>query len=407
MQKCLMAIGGGTEAYIGLQTAKAMGLKLIVVDGNPSAPGFELADKKLVISTYDADEIANQAETLVCAGTRIDGVIAMCADVPLSVSSVALRLKLPGLSLNAAQWLSDKLLMKARLQAKGIPIPRFRAASSVEDLKSAATEWGFPLVVKPVDSRGARGVQYIDAISQFPQALACAQAESPTGRAMVEEYLTGLQVSTETLVSDNKCYTLGFADRNYEWLERTKPFMIENGGDAPSALPTAHQNDIIQVAEQAALALGIHVGVAKGDMVMTPSGAKVIEMAGRLSGGYFSTTQIPLATGINFIEKAIKLALGETLSADEVTPRQHKAVAIRYLDLPVGTVQSITGIEAAKHAPGVHMLSIAIAPGSQIQPLENHTQRSGFVITSAATKADAISAAYNALNLIKVDYVDQ
>lgn len=402
--KHLLIIGAGIEACEGIKIAKTMGLKLIIADGNPAAPGLAMADWAIIASTYDGNAILTKTLTLITSGVSVDGVIAMCADVPMSVAIVAKALNLPGLSLQSAHWVADKLAMKQQLQKMGIPIPRFCAVADKASLHACANEIGFPLVIKPVDSRGARGVQLIEQTSQLDAAWTLAHHESPTGRVMLEEYLEGPQFSTETLVDNSQCYTLGFADRNYEWLERTKPFIIENGGDAPTASNENVRAAVISCVEQAALALGIGSGVAKGDMVFTDTGPKVIEIAGRLSGGYFSTTQIPLACGVNFVEKAIKLALGQSLSVEEVTPSKQQAVAIRYLDLPEGKVKSILNHDVASKAPGVQLLKIFITPGSIIAPLSNHTQRSGFVITTATSKHEAIELAQAALSLVKVMY---
>lgn len=400
----LMIIGAGVEACEGIKIARTLGLTLVIADGNPAAPGLALADHRIIASTYDAAELARQAQALVAGGVAIHGVIAMCADVPVSVATVAQALGLPGLSLQSAHWVADKLLMKQQLQRGGIPIPKFAPVHSVAEVTELSAWLGLPFVIKPVDSRGARGVLLLDRPEQFAEAFAIARGESPTGRVMVEEYLAGPQISTETLVDDGRCYTLGFSDRNYEWLEKTRPFMIENGGDSPSALTPEARADVIATVERAALCLGITSGVAKGDMVLTADGARVIEIAGRLSGGYFSTTQIPLATGVNFIEQAIRLALGEHLLPEAVTPTHARAVAIRYLDLPAGVVRHIGGETQARAAPGVEMLALFIGAGDKIAALANHTQRAGFVICSGATKAEAISRALAALALIEVVY---
>jgi len=403
-EACLIIIGAGDEAVEGIKVARNMGLQLIIADGNPYAPGFTYADKSLHISTYDTKSLAQAAINLTAEGHKIRGVIAICADVPLSVATVSNALGLPGLSLESAFWVSDKLAMKTQLQSQGIPIPRFADVSDISSLKQKAAEIGFPLIIKPVDSRGARGVQLLHNKEQLENAWNIAANESPTARVMLEEFLEGPQFSTETLIDKGKCYTLGFADRNYEWLERTKPFIIENGGDSPTRVNDDMKTEVIATVEQAAAALNISQGVAKGDMVYTAQGPKVIEIAGRLSGGFFSTTQIPLATGVNFVEKAIKLALGEPLTDKEVLPSRHQAVAIRYLDLAPGKVKEIQGKAEAKSSKGVEMLKLFITPGSIIQPLANHTQRAGFVITYADDKQTAINRAYDALSKIQVVY---
>ncbi|WP_417764769.1 ATP-grasp domain-containing protein [Shewanella chilikensis] len=405
--KNLLIIGAGVEAYEGIKIAKSMGLGLIVVDGNAQAPGLALADWSIVESTYNGLAILKKVQELISCGIKVDGVIAMCADVPVSVATLTTALDLPGLSLESAHLVADKLAMKQRLHESGIPIPKFEPVASCKEVMAAAEYVGLPLVIKPVDSRGARGVLLLDHPEQFEWAFHTAQKESPTGRVMVEEYLPGPQISTETLIDDGRCHTLGFSDRNYEWLEKTRPYIIENGGDAPTSLTDAQQRDVVDTVERAALALGIHRGVAKGDMVLTPEGAKVIEIAGRLSGGYFSTTQIPLFTGVPFIEMAIRLALGEHLPPEAVVPRQQQAVAIRYLDLPAGTLTSLDGIDNANSAPGVHMLKLFVEAGDTLTAVENHTQRAGFVITTGADKLQAIERAHNALALVKVSYAQE
>ena len=402
MTKTLLIIGAGIEACEGIRIAREMDLRLIVVDGNPDAPGFEMADHKILASTYDGDRISEEVGLLEQNRINIDGVLAMCADVPLSVAKMADNFSLPGISVQAATWVQDKLLMKERLQEAGIPIPRFTELLSPTD--QVENYLNYPVVIKPIDSRGARGVQLIENASQLSEGFELAKEESPTGRVIAEEYLSGPQVSTETLVDNGKCYTIGFTDRNYEWLEKTKPFFIENGGDAPSALSENAQFEIIDTVEKAALALGITQGVAKGDMVYTEEGAKVIEIAGRLSGGYFATTQIPIATGVNFVKQAIKLALGEELDINDITPKHQRGVAIRYLDIPPGTVESIEGIDEATNSAGVELISIYTTARDEIQPLTNHTKRAGFVICSGDTKLNAIERAQAALSCIKVKY---
>ncbi|MCU8104561.1 ATP-grasp domain-containing protein [Shewanella sp. SM101] len=402
--KHLLIIGAGIEACEGIKIAKAMGLKLIIVDGNAEAPGLSMADWPIIESTYHGQGILKKIQALITSGIAVHGIIAMCADVPLSVATVSNALGLPGLSLESAFLVSDKLAMKIKLQSEGIPIPCFADVSDKTNLLEQANTIGFPLIIKPVDSRGARGVQLIDSAKDLDRAWELAAKESPTSRVMLEEYLEGQQFSTETLVDRGQCYTLGFADRNYEWLSRSKPFIIENGGDSPTSVSSEVKAEVITIVEQAAAALGINQGVAKGDMVYTAQGAKVIEIAGRLSGGFFSTTQIPLATGINFIEKAIKLALGEPLTREEVTVKYQRAVAIRYLDLAPGKVSQILGEVEASCATGVEMLKIFIKEGSVIYPLTNHTQRSGFAIASADNKLAAIAKAQAALLNIRIIY---
>lgn len=405
MSETLLIIGAGVEAYEGIRIAKSMGLRLIIADGDNNAPGFEFADRKIVASTYDGDTILGQAKLLQNEGEHIDGVIAMCADVPQSVATVTDALGLPGISTRAAYLVADKLAMKDALSEANIPIPNYTAINADDDAEKLVDKLGLPLVIKPVDSRGARGVQLIESESEIYEAIKIAEANSPTQRAMAEQYLPGPQISTETLIDSNEAFTIGFSDRNYEALHETKPYFIENGGDAPSVLSESSQQAVIAAVEKAAKALGISHGVAKGDMVLTDEGPKVIEIAGRLSGGYFSTTQIPLATGVNFVEQAIKLCLGQKLDPTKLSCETIQGVAIRYLPVQQGTIRQIRGLEKADSAQGLKVLKLFVKEGDKIGSIENHTQRAGFAICTGATKAEAIQRTNKALSMIEIEYV--
>ena len=96
MSETLLVISGGLEAVPGIQRAREMGLHVVVVDGSPEAPGLEMADDRIIASTYATAEVV-EAATEYSQRRRIDGVIAMAADVPRTVSAVAEALGLPGL----------------------------------------------------------------------------------------------------------------------------------------------------------------------------------------------------------------------------------------------------------------------------------------------------------------------
>src|SRR5258708_790235 len=133
---------------------------------------------------------------------------------------------------------------------------------------------------------------------------------------MVEEFHAGQQISTESILLEGVAYTPGLADRNYEFLDRFAPHIIENGGDLPTRLSAEEQQSIRDLIQQAAASMGVRNGVVKGDVVFHVGKPFIIELATRLSGGYFCTHEIPLSTGVDFVGGAIRLALGERVSPD-------------------------------------------------------------------------------------------
>lgn len=405
MVKTLLIVSGGIEAADAAKRAKELGLYVVVSDRDTQAPGFAYADSCLIADVYGADETAAAAERYNRKIRKIDGVICVAADAPMTVASVCERLRIPGLSRQSAQLASDKLAMKQQFREFGVPVPWFSSVSTPQELARIAVERGSDLVVKPVDSRGSRGVQRIAQVKDLNAAFALAQSHSPTNRVMVEQYLSGPQLSTESVVVNGRCFTPGISDRNYEFLDRYAPYFIENGGDLPSALPEAVLRDVKDVVAQAAAALDIRNGTVKGDIVVHDGKAHVIEMAARLSGGFFCTREIPLSSGVDFVGAAIKVALGEEPSAHELEPSRTVPVIQRYAFPKAGRVVSIRGAEDARAVGGVAEVVVTARPGDIIPPAGDKRPSAAMVLATGETRTAALQAANCALDKIRIETI--
>jgi biotin carboxylase len=401
--KTLLIVSGGIEAADAAKRAKEMGLYVVVSDRDPEAPGFAFADSCLIADVYGASETASAAERYNRKIRKIDGVICVAADAPVTVATVAAKLGIPGISVATAELASDKLAMKRRFVEHGVPVPWFSEIQTVQELQRVAIERGRNLVIKPVDSRGSRGVQRVAQVEDLTKAYALARSHSPTQRVMVEEYLDGPQVSTESIVIDGLCHTPGFSDRNYEYLETYAPFFIENGGDLPSHLPADIQTKVKDVVARAAAALGVTTGTVKGDIVVHNGEPYVIELAARLSGGFFCTREIPLNTGVDFIGCAIKVALGEPISPEELKPKISAAVIQRYAFPAPGRVISVTGAEDAMKVSGIAEVVVTARPGDVIPPAGDKRPSAAMVLATGSSRESALAAANDALACLRIN----
>lgn len=406
MSKTLLIISGGVEALPAVELAKQQGFYVVVSDMNPDAPAFKVADDHLIASTYDVEETLDVARRYHNDVRRLDGVMCIASDVPLTVASVAAELDLPGIPVDAARLAMDKLAMKQKFASDGVPIPWFSQVHSYDHLRQLIAEQGLPLVIKPVDSRGSRGVLRLTNEVDLEWAYEASREHSPTDRVMLERFLAGPQVSTESLVVDGTAYTLGFSDRNYELLERYAPNIIENGGQLPSVLSDETQAAVKKLVESAAKSMGIRNGVVKGDIVVPDGVPHVIEMAARLSGGYFCTHEIPLNTGVDFVGAAIRQALGEVISPDELSPKFNRPVAQRYLLPGAGRIKTIAGGEAAASMPGVESLMITASPGDLMRTPTDSNCSAAMAIATGATREEAVSRANDAINALQVEMED-
>ena len=219
---------------------------------------------------------------------------------------------------------------------------------------------------------------------------------------MLEEFLEGQQYSTESVITDGKNITPGLAERNYELIEKLGPYIIENGAQWPAKIEKKELDSIVNLVEKSSQVLGISNATSKGDVVMTNDGPKIIEIASRLSGGYFSSDQIELVTGINITEIAIRLSLGEKINKDKLHFSYQKFVAIRYFFPKPGKITSISNIDSFKNESWVHKLNLFFRVGDVLEKVTDHTKRCGFVITTGDTRDEAVKRARTVVENIQI-----
>lgn len=400
--KTLLMIGAGTEQVAAIQIANSMGLFVVALDRNRKAPGFRYANERIIASTMDPRE-ALKAALEYNKKRKIDGVITIGHDVPMTVATIAKGLNLPGISINTAKLSSNKLLMKKKFRKDGVPIPWFKEVKNVKELDSVAKRRAFNIILKPVDSRGSIGVIRFSKGIDIKWAFKRAMQASPSGRIMAEEYLEGPQISTEAIVYRGKIYTLGYADRNYEFIDKYAPFIVENGGETPSKFFPKKKRILDKAFNKAIRSLGILNGTAKGDLVITKNGVKVIEISARMSGGFFSTDSIPLVTGVNFVEKAIKIALSEKLDPSELKAKYIKGAATRYLFPEPGIVRRISVANKLKTLKWVKRIGFYVNVDERLMPITDHHGHGGFVVVSAKDRLTAKKRAEKAIKYLKIE----
>ena len=142
----------------------------MATDMDPEAEGFPLADATGIVSTRDVKATVDFARKLH-ARNPINGVMSMASESAVTVAMVAKELGLPGLSPVAAQNATNKIQRQQLFQKKGVPAPGFAYAKTIDDACDKAKELGWPVVVKPADSAGSRGVQKVETPEDMRRAI--------------------------------------------------------------------------------------------------------------------------------------------------------------------------------------------------------------------------------------------
>jgi len=402
----LLILGAGIDQNYPIKIAKAEGLRVLAADSNPNAPGFKFADEAAVVSNRDVAALKKLCDESAGRGFPIVGVLVMGTDIPQVAAELALHLNIAGPSVDTGVWTTNKFLMKEKLRQAGVAVPWYALADSFATLQHLMQEHGGrKFVIKPTDRSGARGVFVVHTDDADLKALYDeAKAEAYGGEVIVEEFIEGDQISTESILWQGKAYTPGFVDRNYEMLERFAPSVIENGGNHPSKVTGSLKDTINKLVERAAAALGIENGVAKGDVVIANDGTPmIIEMAARLSGGDFSESLIPLGCGVNIVKTAIQIATGREPDVAELSDKWEKAVANRYFFGSPGKVVAIDGLEKARELPWVRKLEVYVQPGDIIGQIKFHAGRLGVFTVVADSRDEVQERVHTIYDLIRFE----
>ena len=390
----ILILGGGIMQIPAIKKAKKMGYKVFIADVNPSAPGIRFADRFCEIDLKNHRGIADEAVRLR-KEENLKAVFTAGTDFSATVAYAATAAGLPGIEYSTAMSASNKILMRRAFNDAGVPSPGFYPVKTAEEAFEACMNLDFPVVIKPVDSMGARGVIKIERIEQrdsISAAVASAVSASSSGEAIIEEFIDGPEFSLDALVYNGKITVCGFADRHIYF----PPYFIEMGHTMPTAVSDEIRLEVEDVFRQGVRAIGITEGAAKGDMKYSrKKGAMVGEIAARLSGGFMSGWTYPYHSGVDLTSAAIRIAAGG--SPGSLRPLKNFVSAERAaLSIP-GIVTAVEGVEEAEQVEYIKDVFISVQKGSSVVFPVNNVQKCANCISAADDRDLAAASAEDAV----------
>ncbi len=343
----ILVLGSALMQRPAYEAAHRRGWRAVAVDRDPDSSSRPRAAEFLQADIADPNEVALVAATYAQTNP-VHGVFTCGTDFSYTVAVTAERLGLPGMPPEVALRASNKELMRECFQRTGIRSPRHRALPDFTDktLAAVVADLGFPMVAKPVDNMGARGIRLVHDPDQLITAVSLAAQQSRSGRVILEQLIDGPEYSIDALVFDGRIVIVGVADRHICF----PPYFVEMGHTIPTALAGTEYSTLIAGFRAAVRALGIDYGAAKGDVFLSGGEAVIGEIAARLSGGYMSGWTFPAAAEFEPVEAAMELALGlrpRNLpeSLQDLQPRKTSAERA-WISIP-GKVKEISGLPAA------------------------------------------------------------
>lgn len=351
--KKLLVLGGSASSVEVVTTARELGYFVVVADDRRSGPAKQLADRTHVISTKDIDALA-----LLVEEEAIDGVF--CGPSEFNLKNCMALSERTGLPFycTRAQWdaCSDKSSFRAMCIRHGVPcVPGYDV--TVEKDSEALQQLPYPVMVKPVDGASSCGVRVCHSAEEVMEAYGEAVAISPTGRALIEQYIEGSEsgFTAYYIVVDGRAHLSLTGDKLL--VDPKKGLHITAAALFPSQYTDRYLRTIHPQVENMIRSIGMRNGVCFLQALVKDGRILFHEMGLRLSGGlmYKLTDE---RDGINDLKMMIRHTMGEPMCSPEEEARIQP-----YLDgvlagslcvpLNIGTVSKIEGLDAIKALPGV------------------------------------------------------
>ena len=400
MPGTVLMVGAGPSQASAIRRARELGFGVVAVDGDARAAGLAFASRAEV---HDFSDL----EAVVAIGRRhaVDGVLTVASDraVPV-VAAVAERLRLPGIGTEVAARMTHKVTMRERLAAAGVPQPAFARATTHESARAAVERIGLPLVFKPANSGGQRGLSLVESLDQLGAAVDAARSFSPTGEVIVERFASGDELNAILVVRSGEPTLLTLSDR----LRPTGPgFGVGWIHAYPAGIDEDVHAEATRVAAEAVRALGLRDGIAFPQLIVdSAGGVQLIEIAARVAAGQMADL-VRVGTGIDLIEIALRQCTGERIADSFVTPSCSQPLAIRFFTaapgvLPVGRVRSIDGLDDVRAAPGVVQTELYFGVGEVIRPVQVDADRLGYVLAVGKSRGEALELAEAATTHLRV-----
>lgn len=295
-----MILGAGISQLPLIQTAKQMGLNVVVVSRQGSYPGFALADKIYYEDTTHADKIVEIA--------RLEGINGICTtgtDVAVkAIGKVADALGVSGVSYEAAKLSSNKWEMKQAFLEYGVRTAKFVKVTSKEEAYHAFDALSPPLVFKAVDSGASKGIVKVSETGQVDYAFEEVMKVTKLDFFVIEEFVEGIEFGAQAFVYNNSIqFVMPHGDLMF-YGDTGVPI----GHYVPYELPDMVEEDIRYQLEQSIRALRLNNCAINADFILKDNKVYVLEIGGR-AGATCLPELVSTFYGFDYYEQMVRAAL--------------------------------------------------------------------------------------------------
>ena len=397
-QKKLMLLGGLRYLLPIIEEAHKLGVYVITADYLPDNIAHKYSDEYCNVSIVDKEAVLKAAQEL-----QIDGILSHAVDPGVvSAAYVAEQMGLPfQCSYEAACILQDKSKFRNFLQENGFNCPHAKGYNNLEDAMRDKEYFEWPVIVKPVDSAGSKGVTKVENPQDLAQAVDTALASSISKHFIIEDFLNldGYQSSADVFTIDGKLVYSTFSDQLFnKYAANPYTPAIEIW---PSTMNLEYQDELTNELQRLFRLLGVKSGIYNVESRVCVNGkAYIMEVSPRGGGNRIAELQ-DMATGQNLIKNEILKALGMSM-VDIATP-VYDGIWCNYIlhSMESGILESIDVDESFKEK---HVRSIGFTKecGDRIEKFMGANQSLGTLFLQFNTRDELIKALANPNEWLKI-----
>ena len=395
MKKILM-VGAGSCQINAIKRMKAMGHMVFAADYNQTTEGKRLSDVAIVADAFDTEAILEAAKS-----NGVDGILTVGTDQPvLTVAKVAEALQLNRfIDSDTAVLVTNKKYMKQRFKRFNLPtvpfalINRYFQSSDLSGLMP-------PFVIKPIDSQGQRGIFIVHSIDEIRLKFDEVIKYSRESEILVEQFYESTEVTVSGWVNRGKSTIFTLTDRV------TFPAEKQLGVCIAHRYPSIHakrQAQIEGLTQEICTYFGINEGPIYFQLLVGDQGVLINEIACRLGGAYEDMT-IPFATGVSPLDLVIKGSLTPPEKMERVVfaPKEKCAFNTQLFFIKPGKITGMTPLAKIKALSYVIDAGYNFRIGDTVKPLENASQRAGFIIITGSNSEEVELRIKEVYQLLKI-----
>jgi phosphoribosylglycinamide synthetase, ATP-grasp (A) domain len=383
-QKKLMLLGGLRYLLPIIKEAHKLGVYVITADYLPDNIAHKYSDEYCNVSIIDKDAVLMEAQKL-----QIDGILSHAVDPGVTTAAyVAEKMGLPfQCSYKAACILQDKHLFRKFLTDNGFNCPKAKGYQNVEDALKDVNFFNWPVIVKPVDSAGSKGVTKVEEKEKLKEAIEFAFSCSISKNIIIEDFLdkVGAQSSADIFTVDGKLVYPAYSDQLFD-SKAANPYTpaIEIW---PSTMEQKYQDDLTCQLQRLVNLLGIKTGLFNVESRVCSNGrAYIMEVSPRGGGNRIAELQ-DMATSQSLIRAEICKAL--SLPLEDIKVPKYDGVWCNYIlhSSVAGTLVSVD-IDSKFRNKYVKDEGLIVKAGDKIEPFTGANTSLGTLFLRTETREE-------------------